>query len=139
MIKNKDECDPPKTGLIYFEDDTDKKSTENILKTIACRLNMDLKNKVNNLEKHGLLDPGNFEKSIIRVEEESHKTSWATTVYPHYYDSEGKKMAPKCIYVPDRKVFRIMIKAIIEKHVDTSDFRFLLKFGLLENLSEYQK
>ena len=94
---------------------------------------MDLENKVSSLEKFALIIPSDFDKSLMRVQSHLSRISWATDIYPYYYDFEGKMTVPKCIFVPDCKVYRTMISAIASKPPDQTEAQFLLTFGLLEN------
>ena len=59
-----------------------------------CRVNMDMSNRVSSFEKFGLLDPTNFEASILRVAQILQNIGWATDIYPYYMDLEGKLTVP---------------------------------------------
>ena len=55
---------------------------------------MDMSNRVSSFEKFGLLDPTNFEASILRVAQILQNIGWATDIYPYYMDLEGKLTVP---------------------------------------------
>jgi hypothetical protein len=46
---------------------------------------------------------------------------------------------PKCIFIPDRKLIRQMINAIVRRDTEESFDDFLLRLGLLDNPNQFFK
>jgi len=113
------EFEVPEYGMDYFWQEKDSQNKDeyqkNLLKKIACKLYMDLSTKVDSLEHFNLTTPLTFDQSLARVQHHLTRTSWATDLYPYYYDSAGNMAPPKCIFLPAEKVWRVMIAAVAAK------------------------
>lgn len=48
-----------------------------------------------------------------------------------------KDKAPKMIFLPEKNVCQIMIRAVINKKSTENDDMFLLRFGLVENPNSF--
>ena len=47
------------------------------------------------------------------------------------YDACKAKIAPKCVFIPDRRIIRLMIDAVMTKSVTESDENFMVRFGII--------
>ena len=80
-----------------------------------------------------MLDPNDREKgSQIKVLQALHKMEFEKPLYKH----SGVEM-PKLVFLPSENLARIFIRANCRHSKTDSLQKFLLRFGLVENLSWY--
>ena len=65
--------------------------------------------------------------------------SFNRNIYPLFItaSAQDRGIAPKMIFLPERNLVRMMIKAIVKKEEDENEEFFFLRFGLLENPNNY--
>jgi hypothetical protein len=108
---------------------------------------MDFKNQIDEFEDVGMLNPFETTQSFVKAHETLKYYNFNTEVYPDTVISELLEATkehrnikpPKCIFVPSKKIVRIMIKAMAEFATRDSQECFLLRFGLLDDPNWYLK
>ena len=104
---------------------------------------MDRTNTVATFASIGMIDP--YEKpakdALAKAKKTVDEYLWNNDVYPKDTMKAAHKLLqpPKCIFIPSKKMMRSMVKAVVRKKPDESEFDFLLKFGLVENIGRYMK
>jgi len=75
-----------------------------------------------------------FIQNLAAAKQKMSMAEWLHDIYPVgiIFDALKVKQPPKCIFVPDRRIIRIMIAAVVAKDENITDERFILKFGLIE-------
>ena len=106
------------TFLTQCEANTDS------LDALTIVLSIDKKTKISKLSEVGLLDPFQLKKSLRLAEASLKKIEIAC--YPVVYFN------PRTVFLPDRKLCRLMKKALI-KFKNDKDQQILMKFGLVED------
>ena len=92
------------------------------LTAIAFKIEMDLKNTTKSLEEVALMNPMDPKNSLKEAFEEFRILDFYTQVYPEAIVKEfleavlkGESIKPpKCIFLPNRDMMRIMIRANFE-------------------------
>jgi hypothetical protein len=118
---------------------------EDIFMEICARLSMNLRNKISDLEAFAMSMPLDLEvksftpTGIKSLKLKYFKSDFNVDLYPAdiVLDARKQQLPPKCIFVPDRKILRAMIKAVVLKPEHQTDYQFLLRFSLLDNALQY--
>ena len=99
----------------------------------ACmRIELSRRNKVCSFASIGCCDPSK-EKSHKQALKSMNELMLEDEVYE---DMNIGKRPPKCIFIPDKKMVRIMIKAVLNFKDRESHEAFIMKFGLMEKKHE---
>ena len=101
---------------------------------------MDRMNTIDSFEEVGMCNPFRTKKSLEKAKNSINELEFDTEVYPKaifeaittaIVMKEEKINPPKCIFVPDTKMIRIMIKALLTYGKNDQEDVFLLRFGIL--------
>ena len=104
---------------------------------ICSRIQMDLDTKVASRERFGMIDPDKgYEGGKTCCLQQIDNYSWDKDIYPQIHDISDDGI-PRCIFVPDQRVFRQLIKAVVTKRSKETDEVFLLRLGLIDNPHAY--
>jgi hypothetical protein len=105
-------------------------------------LQLECAHKIEKLESVILTDPFAFEKSHKANLKEIESIDLYTNVYPdsltvplqlHMQDTDVISY-PGCIFIPDEKIMRIILKGVAVLGKTETDSNVLLRFGLIENI-----
>ena len=92
---------------------------------------MDLKHKVDSFLELAMCDPFSPEKSLVEAKSFVDKICFQIDVYDEELMVEGE--LPKTVFVPSRKLFRQIYRAMLVHGPDESKNAFFMRFGLLDN------
>ena len=102
---------------------------------------MDLTNQVKNLEKFQMIDPTdeNSALSLSLARQTLKGNDVQSTIYPRYVFEPllAGTDNPRCIFIPEKKLLRKMIRSLVQKDEQESSAAFLLRFGLIDNPHKY--
>jgi hypothetical protein len=104
---------------------------------------METKNKVHSFEEVALCDPSCTLKSLENAKETVRIFDFYTEVYPSYImqaimealNNNEKVQPPKCVFIPETEMLRVMIRALVEHGNKDTEEVFLLRFGLVKTIN----
>jgi len=117
-------------------------------------MSIDQRNKVQDFERFSIMKPINlkfrqnetkvkaakrfareFDKKLDRMKYHLRCQSLDRNVYPSFAMQADR--APRMIFLPDKQVCRILIRAIVSKKATEKEDMFLLRFALVENPNSF--
>jgi hypothetical protein len=106
------------------------------------KLEMDKKNKYNELEDLGMCDPFHMEESFDEAIFRANCLQFEVDLYPFSVMEKAQEIAekygednlvpPRCIFIPTRQMCRKIINAVLKFGTTDTLECFLLRFGLLD-------
>jgi hypothetical protein len=95
------------------------------------RMDMDREHEIDSFLELAMCDPFSPEKSLVEAKGYVDKIRFEVDVYDEELLVEDK--LPKTVFVPSRKLFRKIYKAMLLYGSTESNNDFFLRFGLLDN------
>ena len=108
---------------------------------MVSSFSLDTKNKIKSLHEIFMFEPFKKHKTnMAKITVVLQNLNVNINVYSNEVAEEcvKYKRPPRCVFLPDKMVFRQLIKAVCKKDKNECDEHFFLKLGLLVEPSEYK-